>query len=327
MPDTLGIPADDDVVLAIDLGGTKAAVALVAGDGTVLARKVVPAPHAAPRTTVARLREVAARLPGIEHARAVGLALPAIVSPEGHVLWAAQSVTEWTDAAAGDELRDAFGLPASVDFDGYAATAGEVIFGGLQDSRIVAVCIIGTGFGAGVWYEGRVIRASVGVAGAVGWHRWPDPDSHGPLGAALPGISAPAESVASGPGIVGLARRLAPAQDWPDARAVFRVARSGAPSARSGASAARVAIKQAATVAGVVAGSVVNVVGPDVVVWSGGVGARAPFASIATRVARLSCQPFAARRTRFIRSRLGVESSLMGAAAGALAVAQGRSRP
>jgi glucokinase len=302
--------ATPDVVIAIDLGGTKTAVATVTDAGVVLGRSVEPTAPDHPSAVLARLRVRAGDLPGADRAMGVGLSLPAIVSGAGHVDWAAPSVQRWDGFEAGAALAEAFGLPAWVDFDGYAATAAEAVFGAARGVRVACVCIVGTGFGAGTWYEGRVLRASVGVAGAVGHLRWPLPDGS---------LSAPAESVASGPGIVAEARRLAPDRDWRDARGVFAAAGRGD-------AAARAAIGRAALVAGVVAGSLVDAVGPEVVVWSGGVGSRAAFAEPASRAARLSCQPFAARRTRFVRSRLGVESSLMGAAAGALAVAQGRSR-
>ncbi len=304
-------PAGDEVVVAIDLGGTKVAVATVTASGEVLGRSVERTPTGDPRAAVARFRERVMALPGAERACGVGLALPAIVSDAGHVDWAAPSVASWHGFEAGQALADVLGLPAWVDFDGYAATAAEAVFGAAQGARGACVCIVGTGFGAGTWYEGRVLRASVGVAGAVGHLRWPLPDGS---------LSEPAESIASGPGIVAEARRLAPERAWVDARAVFAAAGRGDPAARA-------AVSRAALVAGVVAGSLIDAVGPDVVVWSGGVGSRATFAEAASRVARQACQPFARGRTRFVRSRLGVESSLMGAAAGALAVARRRERP
>ncbi len=301
-------------VIAIDLGGTKATVALVGADGTLLGRSVAPTPTGDPRNAIVGFHDRASLLPGFAEAVAVGLALPAIVH-DGHVAWAAASVAGWHDTDAGAALSATFGLPASVSFDGYAATLGEAVFGGAAGARVAAVLIIGTGFGAGVWVDGRVLEAAVGVAGAVGWHRWPTGDPAAPIGTRL---SPPAESIASGPGILARARALAPERAWSDTRAVFGAARRG--DAR-----ARLAISEAAAIAGAVAGSVINVVGPEVVVWSGGVGARADFAALATRAANASCQPFAVGRTRFVRSRLGAESSLMGAAAGALAVARGRS--
>lgn len=307
----LGRPIDDQVVIAIDLGGTKAAVATVTASGAVLARSVEPAPGGSPASAVARFRERALALAGADRAVGVGLALPAIVSEVGRIEWAAPSVQAWQDFDAAAALAETFGLPACVDFDGYAATAGEAVFGAAQGARIACVCIVGTGFGAGTWYEGRVLRASVGVAGAAGHLRWPIGDGR---------LSEPAEAIASGLGILAEARRRAPERDWPDARAVFAAAGRGDEVARG-------VIARAALVAGVVAGSLVDAVGPEVVVWSGGVGSRASFAEAASRAARRSCQPFAVGRTRFVRSRLGVESSLMGAAAGALALARGAPRP
>jgi glucokinase len=295
-------------VVAIDLGGTKATVALVREDGTVLSRTRAPSPRVAPPVAIEGFLARARRLPGAADAVAVGLALPAIVDDDGRVTWAAASAADWEGAHARHELERAFGIPASVRFDGYAATAGEATFGGGAGARSVVTIIVGTGMGAGVWVDGRVITGAIGVAGAVGWDRWPTG----------PGtLSAPAESVASGPGILALARRLAPEADWTDTRAVFRAARAGDPAARS-------AIAEAAAIAGAVAGTAVNLVAPEVVVWTGGVGSRADFSAAAARVARACSQPFAARRTRFVRSRLGAESSLMGAAAGALAAAEGR---
>jgi glucokinase len=314
MPDQTMAPAGGPVV-AIDLGGTKATVAVVAPDGTLLGRSVAPTPVGDAPGAIAGFRDRAQRLPGFAAVAAVGLALPAIVH-DGRVAWAAASVARWDGVDAAAALTATFGVPASVAFDGYAATMGEAAFGGAVGARVAAVLIIGTGFGAGVWYEDRVLEAAIGVAGAVGWHRWPVAADGGPDGVLR--LSAPAEALASGPGILARARELGGGQSWPDTRSVFRAARAYDPVARR-------AVAEAALVAGSVAGSVINIVGPEVVVWSGGVGARADFASLATRAARGSCQPFAIRRTRFVRSRLGAESSLMGAAAGALAVARGRS--
>lgn len=298
------------IVFAIDLGGTKVAVATVAEDGAVLGRLRMPAPRLPPAAAIAGWVVRARQLPGAEAAVGVGMALPAIVAEDGVVTWAAPSVPAWSGVDARALLADGFALPAAVSFDGYAATMGEAVFGGGAGARSVVTVIVGTGMGAGVWVDGRVIRGAIGVAGAVGHDRVPQPDGT---------LSGPAESVASGPGILALARRLDPAAGYPDAPAVFRAARRGDPAARA-------AVAEAARVAGAVAGSAVNLIGPEVVVWTGGVGSRADFSAAASRVARVCSQPFARGRTRFVRSRLGAESSLMGAAAGALAAADRRTR-
>jgi len=298
------------VVLAIDLGGTKAAIATVREDGVVLGRSRMPAPRMTPAAAAVRWAARAAALPSAAEAIAVGMAMPAIVDEEGRVTWAAPTVPDWADADARAVLESAFGVPASVSFDGYAATAGEAVFGGGAGCRSLVTIIVGTGMGAGAWVDGRVIRGAVGVAGAVGHDRWPTAEGR---------LSEPAESLASGPGILALARRLDPDAQYPDTPAVFRAARAGDGAARS-------AIAEAAAIAGAVAGGAVNLLAPEIVVWTGGVGSRADFSAAASRVARACSQPFAVGRTRFVRSRLGAESSLMGAAAGALAVAKGRTQ-
>jgi glucokinase len=239
------------------------------------------------------------------------MAMPAIVAEDGSIAWPAASVRRWKDAPARRLLETAFDLPAAVRFDGYAATLGEAVFGPGRGARSLVALIVGTGLGAGAWVDGRVIEGSTGVAGAVGWTRWPTDDGE---------LGEPAETLVSGPGILREARRRAPEAGYADTRAVFRAARLGDAVARG-------VVAEAARVGGSIAGAAVNVIAPDVVVWTGGVGSRADFSALATRTARACCQPFARRRTRFVRSRLGAESSLMGAAAAALQLTRGRGEP
>jgi glucokinase len=296
---------DLPVVVAIDLGGTKATVALIRADGRLLARSVAPTPRGPAEEAVsgfaARAQALLAGTRAAMQPVAVGLALPAIVDEGGTVSWAAAGVATWLGAAAREYVEHQFRRPAWVQFDGYAATLGEAVYGEGRDTARMAAIIVGTGLGAGLWFDDRVLDGVTGVAGAIGWNRWSIDGS----------LSGPAESIASGPGILARARELDPGAGYLDTRAVFRAAARGGPAARS-------AVEQAAAVAGTIAGSIVNLVAPELVVWTGGIGARADFATRASRVARRSCQPFAVSRTRFARSHLGAEASLFGAAAGAL---------
>ena len=296
-----------DTVLAIDMGGTKTAVATFTADGTLVERSVEPTTPGHPEVTVARLAERARALDGFVHARATGMALPAIVDEDGRVVWAAASVTDWLGTDVGDLLRAALSLPAVAVFDGYAATEGEARYGAGQGIDSLATLIIGTGFGAGVWLDGHVVEGRTGVAGAVGWDRWTLPDGS---------LSDPVESIASGSGILATARARGHPQDYADTRIVFDRAAAGDEVARE-------AVTLAATAAGTVAGHIIDLLAPRLVVWSGGVGSRADFSEQATVVARQSCQPYASTRTQFTCSSLGAESSLVGAAARALSIAKG----
>jgi glucokinase len=295
-----------EVVIAIDLGGTKTSLALIDRDGSVAARVTEPTTTRAPEAVLARLAERAAAMSADHTVVAVGMALPAVIDAEGRVDWAATSVAGWQGFAARERIEALFRRPAVVSFDGYAATAGEAVFGAGRGAESVGTVIVGTGLGAGLFRDGQVIRGMVGVAGGLGWMRWPTVD----------GLSAPAESFASGPGIVAAARRRARASGSParyvDGRSVFKAARAGDRHAAA-------AITDAVLVAGCAAGVVVSLFAPEVLVWCGGVGSRADFSRRASAVARRASQPVAATGTRFIRSALGPESSLFGAAALALA--------
>ena len=294
-------------VVAIDMGGTKTAVATFRSDGRLLARSVEPTVSGHPEASIDRLAKRARSLEGFGAARGVGMALPAVVDENGHVAWAADSVSEWQGVDLVGALGQVFSLPAVALFDGYAATEGEATFGAGRGVDSLATLIVGTGFGAGVWLDGRVVEGRTGVAGAVGWDRWALPDG---------ALSEPVEAIASGTGILSAARAQGRAEDYPDTPAVFE-------RADSGDRVAQAAVERAATVAGTVAGHIIDLLAPRLLVWSGGVGSRADFSDRATVVARQSCQPYAEGRTQFTRSRLGAESSLVGAAARALSIAKG----
>ena len=294
-------------VLAIDMGGTKTAIATVDDRGQVIDRSTEATEARPAYDAIRAFHERARLLDGFDAISVVGMALPAIVGRDGVVTWAAASAAGWEGTPVDSLLSAAFGLPAGAMFDGYAATLGEAIFGAGRGRSSVATLIIGTGFGAGFWSEGRVIEGRTGVAGAVGWNRWQLADGS---------LSEPAEAIASGTGILAEARRLGRADDYRDTRSVFD-------RAESGDAAAREAITRAATVAGTVAGQLINLLAPELVVWSGGVGSRPDFSEEATVVARQSCQPYASARTHFTNSSLGAESSLVGAAAKGLSIAGG----
>lgn len=299
----------DLLVLAIDVGGTKIAYGIVDHAGEVLSSDVMPAPTATMgRASEAAVESVIAR--GRAFARdydidAVGVAIPAVVDADGRVVWAADSVAGWSGVPVAERIAAAFGAPAVVEFDGYAATLGEVRYGagrGLQD---VAVVIVGTGVGAGFVSAGRLIRGSAGVAGAIGWLRFPT--EHG--------LGVPLEEVAAGPAILAAARagRAAGPAAYPDTRAVFDAAAAGDPVARA-------AVDRAVRALAAGVGAVVAMVAPALVVLGGSVGARPDVVAAVRSLVLATAQPHAARTLRIEPSRLGPLSSLYGAAHLALTI-------
>jgi glucokinase len=159
-------------VLAIDLGGTKLATAVVNRDGGILSLRKVPVEKTSFGATVEQIAaeaHVAVEVSGLTWSdlSCAGLIVPGIAAENGSA-WAPNL---WGDADVPllRELSDRLPVPLVLESDRAGYVLGEDWLGvsrGLSDVAFVAV---GTGIGAGILSEGRLIRGVGGVAGAVGW--------------------------------------------------------------------------------------------------------------------------------------------------------------
>src|SRR5215467_1608828 len=160
-------------VLAVDLGGTRAAFAVVEREGRILARAKHPSQsggRAVPFHVLARAAGDTLAAAGVRWAdvEGVGLILPGRYDPwSGHA---------WAPSLWGDEvvpLRDRLAplLPArlTADSDRSGYLLGEAWLGAARDCTDAVFLGVGTGMGAGILCGGRVGRGGGGVAGAVGW--------------------------------------------------------------------------------------------------------------------------------------------------------------
>jgi glucokinase len=296
----------DSPVLAVDIGGTKVALAVVSEDGAILARDQIPTPRLAPEDAAREILDRASVLTGAHRVAVCGLVLPAVVN-EQRIVWAAESVAGWTGLPLAHLATRALGVPSYIEFDGYAATLGEFWQGHGRGHRDLAIVIVGTGVGAGIVHAGRLYRGSTGVAGGIGWMRFPTGNDLGPR----------LEEVASGPAILAAARAADPTASYLDTQAVFVAASRGDPAAQSAVRRAMLALT-----AGV--GAIVALLAPEVVVLGGSVGVRDETVSAVRAGLADATQPFAAPTVRIEPSALGSLSSLYGAAYLALQVLHGK---
>ena len=150
-------------VLAIDLGGTKLAVALVEG-ARVLARREAPT---APADGVAGWMEAIARLiEGWTYA-AAGIAVTGLVR-DG--LWRAinpETLPVPDDFPLVATLRGRLGVPVLARNDAQAAAWGEYRFGAGQGGSL-AFLTVSTGIGGGLVSAGRLLEGRAGLAGHFG---------------------------------------------------------------------------------------------------------------------------------------------------------------
>ncbi|GFJ89187.1 ROK family protein [Phytohabitans rumicis] len=156
-------------VLAVDVGGTKLAAAVVEPDGTLRDRVTVPTPADGQKAAAAldRLaREVAAKGPA---GRLVGLGVGSAgpldlnagtVSPV--------NITDWRPFPILDALRPVLpGRPAVLAGDGQCMALGEYWRGGYT-TRAMLGMVVSTGVGGGLVLDGRIHPGVTGNAGHIG---------------------------------------------------------------------------------------------------------------------------------------------------------------
>jgi glucokinase len=190
-----------DLVVGIDIGGTKTAILVCEPDGAVRARSVSPtavgaserAADAIASLVMAALADAAATVSDVA---AIGVGVPGRVDQEtGRVTHAVN--LDWHDLPLGPRLEARLGIATVVENDVRAAALGLHRRGSLGPVESLALLAIGTGISAGVVLDGRLHRGAKGLAGEIG-HVVADPT--GPRCAC--GNIGCLEAVAAGPAIV-----------------------------------------------------------------------------------------------------------------------------
>jgi glucokinase len=197
----LGVPGDGrDLLVGVDVGGSKIAVLVVDVDGTVCARRHVPATWAEPDEAVAQIAAVihdtvADAGATLADVAAVGIGVPGRVDTNsGDVTFAVN--LGWQHLPLGRRLGDALGVPCVVENDVRAAAVGLHKAAPFRSTDDLVYLGIGTGISAGVVLDGRLHRGVRGLAGEIG-HVVLDPDG-APCACGLRGCF---ETIAGGAGI------------------------------------------------------------------------------------------------------------------------------
>ena len=298
--------------LAIDVGGTKLAAAVVDSEGQLLSSDRAPTANAADDEALyQRLEELCRRVVTASHAEisAVGVGCggpmeyPAgIVSP--------LNIPVWREFPLRARLTESFELPTIVDNDAKALALGEHWRGAGHRSRNMLGMVVSTGVGGGAIIDGRLLHGNGGNAGHIGHIIvWPE----GPLCGC--GARGCVEGVASG---TGLARRLttAIAEGTPTSLPPGASAVEIASAARQGDSFAQWLFKTAGEGVGRGIASAAALLDLELVVIGGSIALKAwdllgpPLESELRRSARLDFT----RNVRVVHAELGDAAGLYGAA-------------
>ncbi len=281
-------------VLAVDLGGTKTALARVDSEGAIRDRQKLPAAH----TLEASVDQIAT---AAKDATRVGIIVPGIYTPETGRAWC-PNLWGMDDVPLLDALRGRLAVPVAIDSDRAGYVLGEAWLGAARGLRHVVFVSISTGIGIGIVSDGRVMRGANGIAGAAGWFALsPDwTDEYGRTGCW--------EAESAGPAI---------ARHFGSADATHAV-----DAARTGDTTACAVLARAVKFSAMGIANLISLLNPEIVVLGGGVGQGASdllLEPIRAEVLRWA-QPIAAARCRIELTQLGEDAGLLGAARLALEV-------
>jgi glucokinase len=161
------------LLLGIDVGGTKTALALGGADGTLRARRRLPTPPGDAGAALERLAAEARALldeAGVEPVQlaAVGVSAPGPLDAGTGLVLGPPNLPGWERVPVVARLEAALGRPVFLENDANAAALAEWRFGAARGLRDVAFLTTSTGVGAGLILGGRLHRGHRGAAGEVG---------------------------------------------------------------------------------------------------------------------------------------------------------------
>jgi glucokinase len=315
-------------VIALDLGGTKLASALFDSGGRKLITQTAlldgrtgPAVAELITQEIAKLMQLAGepRSPGARPAiSAIGICVPGIVHPRSGRVWA-PNIPGWDDYPLRTEIRAAVAgsnVPVLVESDRAASILGESWQGAARGCKNAIFLAVGTGIGAGILVNGRVVRGAQGIAGAIGWLALDRPfrDEYTSCGCF--------ESRASGEGIAKLA-----AQQLEQRKNYRGVLRTGLPitakevyaAFEEGDELAKDVVQEAIQFWGMASANLVSLFNPEKLIFGGGVfGPATRFLDAIAAEARRWAQPIAIEQVAFEASQLAGDAPLYGMAYAAL---------
>jgi glucokinase len=227
-----------DVLLALDIGGTKLAVGVGSSTGELLGTAQTATPQR-PRPqevvdSLVELAELSLRKAGAiwKEVKAVGISFGGPVDLERSHTIACHHLPGWNNVPLVKVVQTRFHLPAVMDNDANLGALGEARFGAGRKVKDLLYMTISTGIGGGLVLGGELYRGYAGIAGEIG-HTILRPG--GPL--CTCGRKGCLEALASGWSIAKQAKDLLAAskgksilregKEAPDAKAVAEAAGKG----------------------------------------------------------------------------------------------------
>ncbi len=189
------------MLLGVDIGGTKCALVLAEKDGTI--RDKVRFATDGKEKTLKRLLAEAKRLAKTHPVSAVGVSCGGPLDARRGLILSPPNLPGWDEVPITALLSEAVGAPARLCNDANACALAEWRFGAGRGCENMIFLTFGTGLGAGLIVDGRLLEGSGGNAGEAGHIRL---SRTGPTGYGKAGSF---EGFCSGGGIARMAEEAA----------------------------------------------------------------------------------------------------------------------
>ncbi len=309
-------------VIGIDLGATKVAVAVFDTEGNFISKKSVlldgRTSDAVGDLIVDIIRELSRR----HEITGAGICVPGVVYSKRETVWA-PNIPGWENFPLKKYILMALGhrnVDIFIESDRTCYILGERWRGAARGCDNAIYLAVGSGIGAGILLDGRVIHGSNDIVGATGWmaleseydKEW---DACGCF-----------ETFASGNGIGYQARKLLKNSSFDGCRPeksplagkpvgdiiaqdVFAAYAAGDPVAVK-------VVDKAVRMWGKGAANLVSLFDPEKVIFGGGVFSG-PASLLIPRIYEEACkwgQPISMKNVRFCRSEVGSDAALLGSA-------------
>ena len=203
--------------LGWDIGGTKSSAVIADSAGSVLSKSTWPSQtELGPDAMLERFLAEAAQL-DIADVSGVGVSIGGPLDPVSGRIYSPPHLPGWDDYPLRDLLQERLQKPVSVEHDAAACLIAEHLWGAARSTDHAAYLTAGTGCGAAILHEGRILRGPSGQSTEIGHLRFADdgPEVYGKRGSV--------EAFCSGTGIALLASEMFPSR-FPQPIAVKQLA-------------------------------------------------------------------------------------------------------
>jgi glucokinase len=309
--------------LGVDLGGTNIRAGVVDDTGRVLSRTSLATEaekgpdHGIARICAAARQAVLSAEVTLSDIRAIGVGSPGPMDLKAQIIIDPHNLPGWLNLPLARRVGANLGLAAVLQNDANAAALGEYWVGAGKGTNSLVQLTLGTGIGCGIVIDGKILEGEHSHGGEAGHQR---------IALERPrlnttGLYGSLEAYASATAVVERTREALEAGE--PSQLADKIAAGEKLtcelvflSADAGDKLAERMVDETAFYLGIGAANLMNIIDPDIVVFSGGmIAAGEPFLNRIRKYARENALPVPRAKIELVYAKLGDNAGIIGAAA------------